>query len=212
MPIGTSMTWLTPLARQRCELRRLDPARGVLDVGEARADAAAEQLHARAGAGRFDDRRVEARPVLGEALGDRGGEGIDGRRADDVDLLARRLLAGRQCRGPPPAAAEEAWSRLEPIEPATLSADQRSVGRCRAVSLMTAPPARGRETETVVPSPSSRRDVEPAAVAQHDMLDDGEAEAGAADRAAAARIDAVEALGEARDMVGRDALALVDRR
>ena len=53
-------------------------------------------------------------------------------------------------------------------------------------------------------------DVEPAAVAQHDMLDDGEAEPGAADRAAAPGIDPVEALGEPRDMLGRDALALVD--
>src|SRR5688572_11187057 len=53
-------------------------------------------------------------------------------------------------------------------------------------------------------------DLEPAAVAQRDMLGDGEAEPGAADRAAAARVDAVEALGEAGQMLGRDALALVD--
>ena len=39
--------------------RRLHPARGILDVREALADAGAEQLHAGAGAGRFDDRRAE---------------------------------------------------------------------------------------------------------------------------------------------------------
>src|SRR3954469_22179889 len=55
-----------------------------------------------------------------------------------------------------------------------------------------------------------RLDVEPAAVAEHDMLDDGEAEAGAADRAAAPRIDPVEALGQAGDMGGGNAFALVD--
>src|SRR5207237_3476249 len=55
-----------------------------------------------------------------------------------------------------------------------------------------------------------RLDVEPAAVAEHDMLDDGEAEAGAADGAAASRVDAIEALGQAGDVDGRNALALVD--
>ena len=42
------------------------------------------------------------------------------------------------------------------------------------------------------------------------MLDDGEAEAGAAHRPAPARIDAVEAFRQAREMIGRDALALID--
>src|SRR6185436_9469108 len=42
------------------------------------------------------------------------------------------------------------------------------------------------------------------------MLDDGEAEPGAADLAAAAGIDPVEALGQPRDMLGGDALAPVD--
>src|SRR3546814_2079909 len=44
------------------------------------------------------------------------------------------------------------------------------------------------------------------------MLDDGEPEPGAADRAAARLVDAVEALGQARDMLGRDAVALVADR
>src|SRR5688572_16061435 len=55
-----------------------------------------------------------------------------------------------------------------------------------------------------------RRNVQPPPMTQHDMLDDGEAEAGAADRAATARIDAVETLGEAGNMVGGDAFAFVD--
>ena len=41
------------------------------------------------------------------------------------------------------------------------------------------------------------------------MLDDGEAEPGAADRPAPAGVDPVESLGEARQMLGRDALAAV---
>src|SRR3954470_13910504 len=51
--------------------------------------------------------------------------------------------------------------------------------------------------------------VEMAAVAGDDMLDDGEAEAGAAERAAAARIDPVEAFGEAGQRLGGDAFAPV---
>src|ERR1044072_9277478 len=42
------------------------------------------------------------------------------------------------------------------------------------------------------------------------MLDDGEAEAGAADLAAAAGIDPVEALGQPRHVLGGDSFALVD--
>ena len=46
-------------------------------------------------------------------------------------------------------------------------------------------------------------------MALDDMLDDGEAEPGAARIAAARGIDAVEALGQAREMVGGDAVAMV---
>src|SRR5690348_2764486 len=52
-------------------------------------------------------------------------------------------------------------------------------------------------------------DHQPAAVPLDDMLYDRETEAGAAEGAAAARIDPVEALGHALDMFGRDPLALV---
>src|SRR6476469_6672914 len=50
---------------------------------------------------------------------------------------------------------------------------------------------------------------QPSSVSLDDMLDDREAEPGAAERAAAARIDPVEALGDSRDMLGGDAVALV---
>ena len=65
------------------------------------ADAGAEQLHAGAGAGRFDDRRSKPGLVRCELLGHRRRERIDGRGADDLDLLARRLrrrllAAGRE--------------------------------------------------------------------------------------------------------------------
>src|SRR3546814_695420 len=52
-------------------------------------------------------------------------------------------------------------------------------------------------------------DVELALMAFADMLDAREAEPGAADRAAARFVDAVEAFGAARDMVGGDAVALI---
>ena len=45
------------------ELALLDGARGIGDVGMGLADAGAEQLHAAAGAGRFDDRASCRRPT-----------------------------------------------------------------------------------------------------------------------------------------------------
>src|SRR4051812_16590603 len=42
------------------------------------------------------------------------------------------------------------------------------------------------------------------------MLDDGEAEPGSADLAAAPGVDAVETLGQTRNMVGGNAVAMVD--
>src|SRR5882757_5067665 len=52
-------------------------------------------------------------------------------------------------------------------------------------------------------------DLQPAAMPADDVLDDGEAEAGAADGAAARRVDPVESLGQARQVLLGDALALV---
>src|SRR5688572_33063453 len=60
------------------------------------------------------------------------------------------------------------------------------------------------------PLPLLADDLEATAVAQRDMLGDGEAEPGAADRPAAAGVDPVEALGQAGQMFGGDPLALVD--
>src|SRR5690242_19665843 len=57
--------------------------------------------------------------------------------------------------------------------------------------------------------PELALDLERGAVAIDDVLDDGEAEPGAAHRARASRVDAVEALGEARNVLPRDALATV---
>ena len=64
----------------------------------------------------------------------------------------------------------------------------------------------------VVPRAELAVDAQPPAVALDDMLDDREAKPGAAERAAAAGIDAVETLGDPRDVLGRDALALVGDR
>src|SRR3546814_7134802 len=55
-------------------------------------------------------------------------------------------------------------------------------------------------------------DVQPSAMPFHDMLDDGEAQPRAAHRPAAPRIDAVEAFGEARQVIGADAFALIRDR
>src|SRR3546814_1421555 len=55
-------------------------------------------------------------------------------------------------------------------------------------------------------------DDEVAAMPLGDVLDDREAQPGAAERAAAARIDAVEAFGKPGQMLGRDAVAPIDDR
>ena len=59
---------------------------------------------------------------------------------------------------------------------------------------------RGKVKRTLVPWPQRALDVELAAVGLHDVLDDGEAEAGAAELARARLVDAVEALGEPRQV------------
>ena len=63
-----------------------------------------------------------------------------------------------------------------------------------------------------LPLPSFGRDGEPAAMAVHDMLDDGEAEPRAAARPALLHVDAVEAFGEARNMFVGDAGPMVAHR
>ena len=63
----------------------------------------------------------------------------------------------------------------------------------------------GRSTANVLPLPGSLVDVELRLVAQQHVLDDREAEAGAARRARPAAIDAIEALGQPRDVLRRDA-------
>ena len=52
-------------------------------------------------------------------------------------------------------------------------------------------------------------DVESAAVVAHDMLNDRKAEAGSAELARARRIDAIEALGQPRQKIARDARPVV---
>ena len=67
-------------------------------------------------------------------------------------------------------------------------------------------------TSTRVPCPGWLRMVQQAVVAVDDVLDDGEAEAGALLLAARLRIDPVEALGQPRHMLGRDADTMVGDR
>ena len=80
--------------------------------------------------------------------------------------------------------------------------------RCRSRARRAAPAGARR---TCCPCPSSLVDVELGLVPQQHVLDDREAEAGAAGRARAAAIDAVEALGQPRNVLGRDADAGVGR-
>src|SRR5258708_3904679 len=53
-------------------------------------------------------------------------------------------------------------------------------------------------------------DLQPRIMAQQHMLDDGEAETGAAGSARTAAVDTVKTFGEARQMLRRDALAVID--
>src|SRR6266540_2838939 len=60
--------------------------------------------------------------------------------------------------------------------------------------------------------PEHALDGQAAAVAVEDVLDQREPQAGAALRAALADVDAVEALGQPRQMLGRDAGTMVAHR
>src|SRR3546814_9554213 len=60
--------------------------------------------------------------------------------------------------------------------------------------------------------PRLRVDHQPAAMAVDDVLDDGEPQPGAAEVAAAGGIDPVEPFGQARQVLARDALAMVADR
>jgi hypothetical protein len=87
---------LTPFCWHSFGFRCLHPARRIFDVWKPFANARAKQLHARAGAGRFDNRRAE--PLIGasDALGDHLREGIDRRRADGAHLRARLRFGGNR--------------------------------------------------------------------------------------------------------------------
>ena len=80
------------------ELALLHGARCVGGIGMIFADSGAEQLHAAAGTGQLDDRRLHA-GSLAELLGHRGGKGIHSRRSDDADLVAGFGLPGQQYAG-----------------------------------------------------------------------------------------------------------------
>ncbi len=57
--------------------------------------------------------------------------------------------------------------------------------------------------------PDYAGDIQPPAMTFDDVLDDGQAKAGAAARAATAGIDPVKAFRQARNVFGGDAVALV---
>src|SRR5262249_16509956 len=80
------------------EFALLYAARRVGRVRMRLANAGTEQLHAAAGAGRFNDRSLDTRS-LAELLCDRGRERISGRRSDDANLIARLGRAGNDRSG-----------------------------------------------------------------------------------------------------------------
>ena len=96
-PILISTMSVTPCLAQSSNSRLLDAPRGVGDVGVVGADAGAEQLHAAAGAGRFDDRRLAA-GVWPNCSATAVVNGIDRRRADDADLVAGECALAAECR------------------------------------------------------------------------------------------------------------------
>ena len=61
----------------------------------------------------------------------------------------------------------------------------------------------------VLPTPERAFDGHAAAMGLHDVLDDGQPQAGAAQLAAAGPIDAIEPLEDARQVLGGDAAAAV---
>src|SRR3546814_19572220 len=71
-------------------------------------------------------------------------------------------------------------------------------------------PPRSTRNDTLLPDTTLfRSDREAATVAVEDVLDDGEAESGAAERAAPRGVDPVESLGQTRQMLARYTFAMV---
>ncbi len=65
------------------------------------------------------------------------------------------------------------------------------------------------KTVNVLPSPATLSMASPAVMAADDVLDDGQAQPGAAALAAALHIHPIESLGQARQRLARDALAVI---
>ena len=76
------------------QLAHFHAARGIGHIGRARADAGAELLDTAAGAGRFQHRCGAACCARGITLGHGLGEGEDGRRANDGNMIARATTRG----------------------------------------------------------------------------------------------------------------------
>ena len=125
------------------------------------------------------------------------------------------LLVQTRQRRARPAPAGSCW-RASAATPATTKS-LRCIGeqRPRLADLASAAHPRRREHEAERrsnPPPGSLSITELAAVALHHVLDDGQAQPGAAGLARAAAVDAVEALGQARQVLARDAQAGVADR
>jgi hypothetical protein len=118
-------------------------------------------------------------------------------------LRRHRLGARRRLRRP----GELSEQMLVYRRDAALRRADRRVALTRLVSRQRAPAAaRTREAGStsvkLEPCPSRAVDQQLAAVALHHMLDDGQAQAGAAGVARTAAVDPVEALGQARQVLG----------
>src|SRR5258708_30304827 len=113
---------------------------------------------------------------------------------------------------PPSASGDSGGFSKKPLPEETLDvashlfAVKRRSTRVRAAVGIDGPHARAGEARAEAAAlPRRAVDVEHRAVAAQRVLHDGEPQSGATRFARAAAVDAVEALGEARDMLGRDA-------
>ena len=160
-------------------------AAGSSTPGMARAECIAPAQHERAQRVRADHRQ-------------RAGERISARHRRDESARAAKRRSHERAPPAPARATQEPMPRAHHvISASTCGSSSRS----------------GPNThENALPTPSSLRDLEPRLMQLQHVLDDREAKAGAAGLARAAGRHAVEALGQARQVLRRNALAGVDHR
>ena len=209
------MISVTPFFAQASTSRLLDAARGVGDVGVSSPTPAQNSLKPPP-VPVLSTIGVLNCPASAELLGDGGRERIHGRRADDADLVAGLRFGGeRQKRGGGRGHEQtiHGASRAGDIQPGLLVRDGRAGLLCVVYdrtgdSRLVGGHRRQHDREGAAGAGRALDRQMPLMAAQ-DVLDDGQAQAGAAQAARAAALDAVEPLGEPRQMLLGDARPLI---